>query len=52
MKYSIIVQNSNGNNLRVFDQNEFDKVIKYMEDGGGYVVSAYRIQLVEKGPTK
>lgn len=51
MKYSIIVQNSSGNNLKVFDQDEFDAAIKYMETGG-MVVSAYRIQLVEKGQSK
>jgi hypothetical protein len=49
MKYSIVIQNANGNNLRIFEQDEFDKAIKYMESSGGYVVSAYRIQLVEKG---
>lgn len=50
MKYSIVVQNANGNNLRIFEQNEFDKAVAYMESNGGYVISAYRIQLVEKGP--
>lgn len=50
MKYAIVVKNSNNDNLRVFEQDEFDKAVAYMETNGGYVISAYRIQLVEKGP--
>lgn len=51
MKYAIVVKNTAGDNLRVFEQDEFDKALKYMESGG-MLVSAYRIQLVEKGLTK
>lgn len=53
MKYSIIVQNERGDNLRVFDQDQFEDAIKYMEcSGSAMLINAYRIQLVKKGPTE
>lgn len=52
MKYCIIVKNSSGDNLRVFEQDEFDKAVRYMESTRAVLVSTYRIQLVEKGLDK
>ena len=51
MKYAIIVKNSSNDNLRVFEQDQFDDAIKYMESSA-MLVSAFRIQLVEKGTKK
>jgi hypothetical protein len=48
MKYCIVVKNTHGDNIKIFEQNQFNEAISYMEKGG-LLVSAYRIQLVEKG---
>lgn len=51
MKYVIVVKNSSNDNLMVFEQDQFNDAIKYMESGS-MLVSAFRIQLVEKGSRK
>ena len=46
MKYYIVVKNSSGDNLAVFEQ--FEDAVKYCEKNSALLISTYRIQLMPK----
>lgn len=50
--YTIVIRNTSGDLLRTFEETEFDEAVKYMEGTGVVDISAYRIQLVKKGPRR
>jgi len=46
MKYYIVVKNSSGDNLAVFEQ--FEDAVKYCEKNSATLISSFRIQLIPK----
>lgn len=46
MKYYIVVKNSSGENLAVFEQ--FEDAVKYCEKNSATLISTYRIQLMPR----
>jgi hypothetical protein len=46
MKYYIVVKNSSGDNLAVFEQ--FEDAVKYCEKNSATLISTYRIQLMPR----
>lgn len=46
MKYYIVVKNSSGDNLAVFEQ--FEDAVKYCEKNSATLISTYRIQLLPR----
>ena len=46
MKYYIVVKNSSGDNLAVFEQ--FEDAVKYCEKNSATLISSFRIQIMPK----
>jgi hypothetical protein len=46
MKYYIVVKNSNGDNLAIFEN--FDEAVAYCESITAVLTSTFRIQLIPK----
>lgn len=47
-QYVLVLKNTAGNCIQVFEQNQFDQLIDYIEKQTAVHVSMFRIELVEK----